>query len=85
MDEDENIRVWLSEKDTKGWDGITKRELFLDLQNIAGLTKGEASVASNYIFNNVPNDGHEILECESRDRWVEYLEIGLEFSDGPSG
>lgn len=60
------------------WEVLTKADLSEDLQTYSGLGKEQADVAAQFIFDNVVNDGGEVLECESRDRWIEYLEIGLE-------
>lgn len=60
------------------WEVLTKSELAEDLQTYSGLNPQQAKQAAQFIFDNVVTEGSEILECESRDRWIEYLEIGLE-------
>lgn len=60
------------------WYMMTKSDLSEDLQTYSGLTKKQADRAAQFIFKNVANDGAEVLECDSRDRWIEYLEIGLD-------
>jgi hypothetical protein len=60
---------------------LTKDLLSEDLQTYSGLTPEQAARATQFIFDHVVTDGEELLVCESRDRWVEYLEIGLEFDD----
>lgn len=60
---------------------MTVEELEKDLQTISGLNIEESKKAAKYIFDNVVNDGCDILECATRDQWIEYLEIGLDFTD----
>lgn len=58
---------------------LTKELLSEDLQTYAGLTVEQANRAAEYIFIRFVTDGHDLLVCESRERWIEYMEIGLDW------
>lgn len=60
---------------------LTKEILIGDLQTISGLSEEEAQAATEYIFKNEDKQNTGVIVCSDRDRWIEILEIGLDYGD----
>lgn len=58
---------------------LTKSELIEDLQTLSGLTEEEAKVAAKYVFENEDKGNTGVISCETRDDYIKYMEIGLDY------
>lgn len=68
------------EQEGKMFVRLTEAELIEDMQTYPGLTKAQAEKAARYVFLNEDKEDIGVITCKTRERWIEIMEIGLDFS-----